>query len=290
MAYYEMFARDTERLVQALDRMDSSPLGAGALAGTSFPIDRERTAALLDFQHLALNSLDAVSDRDFAMEFLACCSIVMVHLSRLSEELIIWSSQEFGFITLPDSHTTGSSIMPQKKNPDMCELIRGKTGRVCGHLTGLLMTMKGLPLAYNKDMQEDKEGVFDAADTVKASLEIYATMLPGIIVHTGRMQAAAGEAFSNATDLADYLARRGLPFREAHEVVGRLVIECVRQGLTLEQLSLEQLQQASPLIESDVYQVLRLDEVVNARDSLGGTAKSQVVMQIARARSHLSMS
>ena len=210
MAYYEMFSRDSERLSQAMKRMNYSPLGAGALAGTGFQIDRIATANQLGFSGVAQNSMDAVSDRDFVLDFLSFGSILMVHLSRLSEELILWSSQEFGFITLSDSYTTGSSIMPQKKNPDMCELIRGKTGRVCGSLMALLMTMKGLPLTYNKDMQEDKEGVFDAVDTILSSLKIYSGMLNEIQVHPDRMRAAAGSAFSNATDLADYLARKGI--------------------------------------------------------------------------------
>ena len=290
MAYYAMFGRDSERFEQVLGRINQSPLGAGALAGTGFPIDAQQTADSLGFDGVVANSMDAVSDRDFALEFLSSCSIVMVHLSRLNEELIIWSSQEFGFLTLPDSHTTGSSIMPQKKNPDMCELIRGKTGRVCGALLGLLMTMKGLPLAYNKDMQEDKEGVFDAADTVQQSLLIMRTMLPGITVHADRMREAARQAFSNATDLADYLVNKGLPFREAHEVVGRLVLTCLQQEVTLEDLPLDQLQKASPLIESDVYKALSLDTVVDARDSAGGTSYSQVHAQIVQARLDLAPS
>ncbi len=287
MAYYAMFSRDSERLSQTLERMNDSPLGAGALAGTGFDIDRVATADQLGFRGVALNSMDAVSDRDFVLDFLSFSSIVMVHLSRLSEELILWSSQEFGFITLPDSHTTGSSIMPQKKNPDMCELIRGKTGRVCGSLMALLMTMKGLPLTYNKDMQEDKEGVFDAADTLRMSLRIYSGMLSGIQVHAERMRAAAGFGFSNATDLADYLTRKGLPFREAHEVVGRLVALCLKEGFFLESLPLETMQQVSPLIEADVLECLKLDAVVNARNSLGGTAATEVERQIRIAREQL---
>ena len=288
MAYYAMFTRDAERLDQLIERMNRSPLGTGALAGTSFAIDRERTAELLDFKGVEVNSMDAVSDRDFAIEFLAFCSLVMVHLSRLSEDLILWSSQEFAFITLPDSHATGSSIMPQKKNPDMCELIRGKTGRVCGALMGLLMTMKGLPLSYNKDMQEDKEGVFDAARTVRMSLEIYISMLPGIEVHADRMREAAASAFSNATDLADYLVRKGLPFREAHEVVGRLVADCIADGGALADLSLARFQSASSLIQSDVYATLALDSVVDTRTSLGGTARSEVEQQIRVAKAALA--
>lgn len=287
MAYYAMFSRDSERLSQTLERMNDSPLGAGALAGTGFDIDRDATAEQLGFKGIALNSMDAVSDRDFVLDFLSFSSIAMVHLSRLSEELILWSSQEFGFITLPDSHTTGSSIMPQKKNPDMCELIRGKTGRVCGSLMALLMTMKGLPLTYNKDMQEDKEGVFDAADTLRVSLKIYSAMLSGVQVHAERMRAAAGSAFSNATDLADYLARRGVPFRQAHDVVGRLVAICLKEGIPLESLPIEKMQQAHPFIETDVLECLELDAVVNARNSLGGTATREVERQIKFAREQL---
>ena len=288
MAYYAMFCRDSERLAQVLERVNYSPLGAGALAGTGFDIDRRATAHQLGFQEVALNSMDAVSDRDFVLDFLSFSSIVMVHLSRLSEELILWSSQEFGFITLPDSHTTGSSIMPQKKNPDMCELIRGKAGRVCGHLMALLMTMKGLPLTYNKDMQEDKEGVFDAADTVQVSLEIYSDMLSRLDVHTERMRKAAGAAFSNATDMADYLARKGVPFREAHRIVGRLVAICLSEGITLETLPLNRMQEVSSVIGIDVLDDLQLDAVVNARRSLGGTAAKEVVRQIRIARKQLA--
>ncbi|MCY3487723.1 MAG: argininosuccinate lyase, partial [Bacteroidetes bacterium] len=287
MAYYAMFSRDSERLSQTLERMNDSPLGTGALAGTGFDIDRAATAEQLGFKGVALNSMDAVSDRDFVLDFLSFSSIVMVHLSRLSEELILWSSQEFGFITLPDSHTTGSSIMPQKKNPDMCELIRGKTGRVCGSLMALLMTMKGLPLTYNKDMQEDKEGVFDAVDILQASLKIYSAMLSGVQVHAERMRAAAGTAFSNATDLADYLARKGMPFRQAHDVVGRLVAICLEEGIPLESLPIEKMQQVSPLIEADVLKCLELDAVVDARNSLGGTATTEVERQIKLAREQL---
>ena len=287
MAYNAMLTRDAERLSQTLARMNYSPLGAGALAGTGFSIDRHATADQLGFEGVIPNSMDAVSDRDFVLDFLSFCSITMVHLSRLSEELILWSSHEFGFVTLPESHTTGSSIMPQKKNPDMCELIRGKTGRVCGSLMALLMTMKGLPLTYNKDMQEDKEGVFDAVDTVRSSLKIYSSMLAGIEVHADRMRAAAGAAFSNATDLADYLARKGLPFREAHDVVGQLVAICLKEGVSLEKLPVERMQEVSALIESDVMDCLHLDAVVNARSSFGGTAAKEVERQIELAREEL---
>ena len=289
MAYCAMFSRDAERLSQTLARMNYSPLGAGALAGTGFSIDRHATAHQLGFEGVILNSMDAVSDRDFVLDFLSFCSITMMHLSRLSEELILWSSHEFGFVTLPESHTTGSSIMPQKKNPDMCELIRGKTGRVCGSLMALLMTMKGLPLTYNKDMQEDKEGVFDAVDTVQSSLRVYSSLLAGIEVHADRMRAAAGVAFSNATDLADYLARKGLPFREAHDVVGRLVAICLKEGGSLEKLPVERMQEISALIESDVMDCLHLDAVVNARSSFGGTAAMEVERQIELAREELEV-
>lgn len=288
LAYYEMFSRDEARLRDSLKRLNVSPLGAGALAGTGFPIDRARTAELLGFGDVARNSLDAVSDRDFAVEFLAAASLIMMHLSRLSEELILWSSQEFGFVTLPDSHTTGSSIMPQKKNPDVSELTRGKTGRVYGHLLGLLTTLKGLPLAYNKDMQEDKEGVFDAADTLRICLTLTADLLPKITPNEARLYEAAGRAYSNATDLADYLARRGLPFREAHEVVGRLVALGVREGKDLQALTLGEMQGVSGLIDEGVYEVLKLESVVDARSSYGGTAHAQVGAQIAAAKARLA--
>ncbi len=288
LAYHEMLRRDQGRLEDALARADVLPLGAGALAGTTFPIDRHRTAELLGFSAVAANSLDAVSDRDFALETLSALAILMMHLSRLSEELILWSSQEFGFITLPDAYTTGSSIMPQKKNPDAAELVRGKTGRVYGALMGLLTVMKGLPLAYNKDMQEDKEGLFDALDTAEDSLRLYCGMLPRMRVNAAAMRRAAGAAYSNATDLADYLARKGLPFREAHHVVGRLVGEALSLGVPLEALPLEQLQAAEPRIGPDVYEALELEQVVNARASYGGPARERVLEQIAAARRDLA--
>ena len=284
MAYYEMFSRDQARLEDSLKRLNVSPLGAGALAGTGFPIDRERTAELLGFERPAANSLDAVSDRDFALEFLSICSVAMMHFSRLSEELILWSSQEFGFVTLPDSHTTGSSIMPQKKNPDVSELVRGKTGRVYGNLMALLTVMKGLPLAYNKDMQEDKEGVFGSADTLQIVLKLTLSLLPKINVNAERTYHAAGRAYSNATDLADYLARKGLPFREAHEVVGKLVALGLNEGKELQELSLEEMRTVSKQIDEDVFEVLRLENVVNARSSYGGTARGEVRRQIERAK------
>jgi len=289
LAYYEMLTRDQARLTDSLARLNISPLGAGALAGTGFPIDRERTAALLGFSEPAANSLDAVSDRDFALEFLAAAAIAMMHLSRLSEELILWSSQEFGFIELPDSHTTGSSIMPQKKNPDVAELIRGKTGRVYGSLMGLLTVMKGLPLAYNKDMQEDKEGVFDAAATLAICLRLTADMLPRMRVREARTEHAAGRAFSNATDLADHLAKGGMPFREAHEAVGRLVAIALERGVDLQELPLETLRSVAPQLNEGVYRVLALEAVVDARASYGGTARVRVQEQIERARQALAI-
>ena len=289
MAYHEMFTRDQERFADALRRMDVSPLGAGALAGTGFPIDTRKTASQLAFRGVSRNSMDAVSSRDHCMEFLSHCAITMVHLSRLSEELILWSSQEFGFVTLPDSHTTGSSIMPQKKNPDVCELVRGKTGGVCGHLMAHLMMMKGLPLTYNRDMQEDKAGIFAAHHTLLSSLKLYVGMLPAMQVHASRMREAAGRAFSNATDLADYLARKGMPFRQAHEVTGRLVALCLKEGTVLESLALERMRSASALIEADIYDHLCLDRVVDARQSYGGTARTQVEEQIRFAREALQV-
>ena len=288
MAYYEMFSRDQERLEDSLKRLNVSPLGAGALAGTGFPIDRERTADLLGFDSPAANSLDAVSDRDFALEFLFICSTAMMHLSRLSEELILWSSQEFGFVTLPDSHTTGSSIMPQKKNPDVSELVRGKTGRVYGNLMALLTVMKGLPLAYNKDMQEDKEGVFDSADTLQIVLKLTLSLLPKMKVNAERTHYAAGRAYSNATDLADYLAKKGLPFREAHEVVGKLVALGLDEDKDLQDLSLEEMRAVSEQIDEDVFEVLKLETVVNARNSYGGTARGEVQRQLERAKEKIS--
>jgi len=289
LAYERMFARDGGRLEDALDRADLSPLGAGALAGTTFPIDRERSAALLGFAGVAGNSLDAVSDRDFVIETLSALAITMMHLSRLSEELILWSSQEFGFVTLPDAYTTGSSMMPQKKNPDMCELVRGKTGRVYGALMGMLTVMKGLPLSYNKDMQEDKQGLFDALDTVSDCLAIYIGMLPRATFHAERMRAAAGAGFSNATDLADYLVRvKDLPFRRAHHVVGKLVALALDAGVGLEQLDLEQLRAVEPRITDDVYRALDLETVVDARDSLGGTSRARVLAALASAREELA--
>ena len=283
LAYAWMLLRDLGRLKDASVRMNSqNPLGACALAGTSHPIDRENTAAALGFTGVSLNSLDAVSDRDFILELAAALSILMTHLSRLSEELILWSSWEFKFIELSDAWTTGSSIMPQKKNPDMAELIRGKTGRVYGDLMGLLTVMKGIPLAYNKDMQEDKEAIFDAFDTADACLGVLAPMLESMKVNAGNMRLAAARGFINATDLADWLVeKKGVPFRTAYKLVGRLVGKCVKEGLTLEELPLEAYREADGVFDADLYQALDLDACVLRRSSQGGTAPEQVDAQLA---------
>ena len=288
MAYAEMFERDTERLADARRRVNRLPLGAAALAGTGYPIDRERVARELGFEGICRNSLDAVSDRDFAIEFCACAALVMTHLSRLSEELILWMSPRFGFIDLADRFCTGSSIMPQKKNPDVPELVRGKTGRVNGHLVALLTLMKAQPLAYNKDNQEDKEPLFDTADTLVDSLAVYAAMMRGITVRPDAMRRAAAEGFSTATDLADYLVRRGLPFREAHEAVARAVREAQSQGRDLAELPLEALRAFSPLVAEDVYEVLTPEGSVASRTVAGGTAPGQVRAAVADARRRLA--
>lgn len=276
LAYYWMFERDIERLEDSLKRINKSPLGAGALAGTTFPIDRLYSAELLGFDGVYENSIDAVSDRDFIVEFLSNSSLIMMHLSRFCEELILWSSTEFNFIELDDAFATGSSIMPQKKNPDMAELIRGKTGRVYGNLFGLLTVLKGTPLAYNKDMQEDKEGMFDTVKTVVGSLKIFAGMISTMKVHKEVMSQAVKKDFSNATELADYLAAKGLPFREAHEVVGKLVLTCIQKGIYLLDLPLSTYQEASTLFEDDIYQVLLPATAVARRNSVGGTGFDEV--------------
>ncbi|MDW8311487.1 MAG: argininosuccinate lyase [Burkholderiales bacterium] len=288
MAYVEMFARDEERLRDCRRRINRSPLGAAALAGTSFPIDREMTARALGFEALCRNSLDAVSDRDFAIEFLNAATITMVHLSRLSEELILWMSPRFGFIDLPDRFCTGSSIMPQKKNPDVPELVRGKTARVQGHWVALVTLMKGQPLAYNKDNQEDKEPLFDAVDTLLPTLTLFADLVRGLRVHPERMRAAAREGFATATDLAEYLVRRGVPFRDAHEAVARAVRAAEAKGVDLADLSLEELRAFSPAIGEDVYASLTLEGSVAARRHVGGTAPECVRAEIARARARLA--
>lgn len=276
LAYAEMFGRDTQRLIDCRTRVNILPLGAAALAGTSFPIDRPLVAKLLGFDGVCLNSLDAVSDRDFAIEFVSACALIMTHISRLSEEIVIWMSPRVGFIDLADRFCTGSSIMPQKKNPDVPELARGKTGRVNGHLVALLTLMKGQPLAYNKDNQEDKEGLFDTADTVRDTLTIFADMVPGITVKADNMRAAALQGFATATDLADYLVKRGVPFRDAHEAVAHAVRECETKGCDLADLSVAELQKFHPSVQDDVHAVLTLEGSVAARNHIGGTAPEQV--------------
>jgi argininosuccinate lyase len=287
MAYVAMFQRDIERLTDSYKRINTLPLGAGALAGTTFPIDRHFVAEQLGFERIYENSLDAVSDRDFIVEFLANASLIMMHLSRLCEELVLWSSTEFAFIELDDAFCTGSSIMPQKKNPDVAELVRGKTGRVYGHLVGLLTVLKALPLAYNKDMQEDKEGMFDTVKTLQGALQLFAPMIATMKVNTGRMRQAVSQDFSNATDIADYLVHKGMPFRQAHEVIGKIVLYCIRNDKFLLDLKLEQFKSFSDLFEADIYDVLQPERVVGARDVYGGTAKRQVAEAIERAERDL---
>ncbi|GFO65825.1 argininosuccinate lyase [Geomonas paludis] len=284
MAYHEMLKRDKGRMEDCLKRTNVMPLGAGALAGTTFPIDREYVAELLDFPEVTRNSLDSVSDRDFAIEFCAASSILMMHLSRFAEELILWSTSEFKFVDLSDSFCTGSSIMPQKKNPDVPELVRGKTGRVYGNLMALLTLMKSLPLAYNKDMQEDKEPLFDTIDTVKGSLKIFADMVREMKVNEARMKTAAAAGFSTATDVADYLVRKGIPFRDAHEIVGKAVRYCIENEMDIPELSLAEWQIFSPRIEDDIFGSITLEASVNARRATGGTALERVKAEIARAK------
>ena len=288
MAYYEMFTRDQARFSDCLDRINVMPLGAAALAGTTYPIDRGYVAELLDFPRISLNSMDAVSDRDFAMEFLAAASICMVHMSRLSEELVLWSTSEFGFITLSDAFATGSSIMPQKKNPDVPEIVRGKTGRVFGSLIALLTLMKSLPMSYNRDMQEDKEPLFDAADTIKACLSINIQMIPRITVNREILRKAASVGFLNATDMADYLVNQGMPFRKAHACVGGAVAYALDKGKELDQLTLDELKSFSPLIKADIFDHLTLAVMIDRRQSLGGTATENVARAIAEARKALA--
>jgi argininosuccinate lyase len=287
LAYVEMFARDAERLQDVRKRVNQLPLGAAALAGTSYPLDRERVAKALGFDGVCQNSLDAVSDRDFALEFASFASITMVHVSRLSEEIVLWMSQNFGFIDLADRYCTGSSIMPQKRNPDVAELARGKSGRVVGHLMGLITLMKGQPLAYNKDNQEDKEPLFDTVDTVRDTLRIMAEMVGGITVKKDAMERAALRGYATATDLADYLVKKGLPFRDAHETVAHAVKTAIALGKDLSELPLATLQGFNAAITDDVFGVLSLQGSLNARNVLGGTAPVQVRAQIARHRAHL---
>ena len=284
MAYFGMLARDFERFQGVYSRTDIMPLGAGALAGTTLPIDRQFVAQRLHFERIYTNSLDAVSDRDYILEFLSAASILMVHLSRLSEEIILWCSREFSFVELDDAHCTGSSMMPQKKNPDVSELVRGKTGRVVGHLMAMLMAVKGLPLAYNKDLQEDKEGLFDAIDTVKFSLAVYAQLIRGMKLREDVMRHAVEADYSNATDLADYLVRKGLPFRKAHAVAGQAVAQCIARGIYLAELPIADYQQLSPLFAEDIYDAISPETCVSCRNSYGGTSYEQAEMQLEAAK------
>ncbi len=287
LAYYEMFSRDTKRFIDGLGRIDVNPLGSAALAGTTYPIDRDYTSELLNFPRTSANSIDAVSDRDFMMEFLSSASICMVHFSRMSEELILWSSSEFGFVILPDAFATGSSIMPQKKNPDIPELVRGKTGRVFGNLMTLLTVMKSLPLSYNRDMQEDKEPLFDTIDTLTSCINIYIKMLPNILVQKERMLEATTTGFLNATDMADYLVTMGMPFREAHSVVGRAVSYALDKRKELHELSLEELKKLSSLFKEDIFNFLDTRTMIDRRTSYGGTALENVKAEIIKAEKEL---
>jgi argininosuccinate lyase len=289
LAWFEMLQRDVERLQDCRGRVNVLPLGSAALAGTTYPINREYTAELLGFERPSRNSLDSVADRDFAIEFNAAASLIMMHLSRFSEELVIWASAQFDFIRLPDRFCTGSSIMPQKKNPDVPELVRGKAGRVFGHLVSLLTLMKSQPLAYNKDNQEDKEPLFDTIDTLRGSLRAFADMMPAIETNKDKMRAAALQGFSTATDLADYLVRKGIPFRDAHEIVGKSVAHGVKTGKDLAQMSLNELQQFDQRIGDDVFEVLTLEGSVSARDHTGGTAPDQVRKQVQQARNLIAI-
>jgi argininosuccinate lyase len=284
LAYIEMLQRDNERLKDALKRINQLPLGSCALAGTTLPIDRFYVAKLLGFKVISQNSIDAVSDRDFAIEFLSNASILVMHISRLAEDLILWSTEEFGFIELPDAFATGSSIMPQKKNPDVAELIRAKTGKVYGNLLSLLTVMKGLPLSYNRDLQEDKQPVFDTVDTVKSCLTVLNEMLPGIRFNTKRMHETAGDAYSTATDVAEYLVKRGMPFRKAHETTGNMVLYCINKNKKLEELTLKELNTFSKLISKDIYSYLKAEQSVIHKKSPGGTSLNEVMKQIRRLR------
>jgi argininosuccinate lyase len=288
LAYFQMFKRDIERLDDCFKRTNIMPLGSGALAATTYPLDRKMVARELMFSDITENSLDAVSDRDFVIEFASCISIIMMHLSRLSEELILWSSLEFGFIEIDDAYSTGSSIMPQKKNPDVAELVRGKTGRTYGNLMTLLALMKSLPLAYNKDMQEDKEAIFDSIDTVKMCLPVFTGMLSTMKINTDRMYRAAQGGFTNATDLADYLVKKGMPFRSAHEVVGKIVLYCIKNNKAIEELSIEELKTFSEKIESDIYSEISLEKCVSGRNIHGGPARERVLVSIESSKSFLA--
>lgn len=287
-AYFEMFKRDHERLVDIRRRMNTCPLGSGALAGTTYPLDREYVAELLGFDKPTLNSIDGVSDRDYLLELLSALSIIMMHLSRFSEEVIIWNSNEYQFVEIDDGFSTGSSIMPQKKNPDIAELVRGKTGRVYGHLMALLTTMKGLPLAYNKDMQEDKEGPFDAIDTVKSSLALFTGMLKTLRFNKVRMEDSAKHGFTNATDVADYLVGKGIPFRDAHSIVGQLVLMCIERGIPLDDLPLEDYRRLSPAFDEDIYSVISLDTCVNKRLTIGAPGRQAMQQAIDKDAEYLT--
>lgn len=287
MAYFEMFQRDRERFGDCRRRANVMPLGSGALAGTTYPLNRERVAELLDFPTITRNALDGVSDRDWAIEYVSCAATAMMHLTRFCEELILYSSHEFRFVTMDDGYSTGSSIMPQKKNPDVAELIRGKSGRVYGHLTGLLTTMKSLPLAYNKDMQEDKEALFDTHDTLTGCLTLFTAMLSTVTFHEDVMRSGAAGGFTNATDAADYLVKKGLPFRQAHEVIGKMVLHCVHSGQALHELTLDELSGFCPLIEADFYDAIDLMRCVNDRRLPGGPAEEAVLAHIEQAKALL---
>jgi argininosuccinate lyase len=289
LAYFEMLARDRERLADARKRVNVMPLGSAALAGTSFAIDREALARALGFAEVSRNSLDAVSDRDFCVEFANACALIMVHLSRLAEDIIIYATTEFGFFELSDAVATGSSLMPQKKNPDSMELVRGKAGRVFGHVTGLLATLKALPLAYNKDMQEDKEAVFDSFDTTSNCLEVTATVLRNIKLNDEKAREAASHGYLNATELADYLVRRGMPFRTAHETVGQIVVHAIERGVELQELTLDELRAMSDLIDTDVFTVLSLAQTLDSKSQAGGTAPLKVSESLAAARKSLKV-
>ena len=284
LAYFEMLKRDRERLQESFKRINTMPLGSAALAGTSYPINRERTAELLGFERISLNSIDAVSDRDFAIEFASNASLIMMHLSRFSEELILWSSAQFEFISLPDSFCTGSSIMPQKKNPDVPELVRGKTGRVTGNLISLLTIMKGQPLAYNKDNQEDKEPLFDSVETIYSCLRVFADMVPTIKTNKENMYQSALKGYTTATDLADYLVKKGLAFRDAHDVVGTAVSYGIKEGKDLSEFSIDELKKFNSLIEEDIFDVISLEGSINSRNHLGGTSPNQISIAIKAGR------
>jgi argininosuccinate lyase len=287
-AYFEMFKRDRGRLSDIYERMNYCPLGSGALAGTTYPLDRDYTAELLGFYGPTLNSMDGVSDRDYLIEFLAACSTIMMHLSRFSEEIIIWNSNEYQFVEIDDAYSTGSSIMPQKKNPDIAELVRGKTGRVYGALTSLLTTMKGIPLAYNKDMQEDKELSFDAMDTVKGCIALFTGMLSTIRFNKDRMRASANGGFTNATDAADYLVKHGVPFRDAHGIIGRVVLYCVEKGIAIDEMTIDELKAISPVFEEDVYEAISMETCVNKRLTVGAPGKDAMMRVIEIERAYLS--